>query len=106
MYTAKIENHNGILTLTGNESKWQVISITGLNPAPAQVNLTDIASLDGAKFNSSKLATRNIVITIRLNGDVESNRLFLYRYFSSKDNVTFYYKNSHLDTFKIGRAHV
>lgn len=98
MYTAKIQNANGnILTLTGNEPNFQVVSITGLNPPPAQVNTTSIAGLDGAKFNSAKLNTRNIVITLRLNGNVENNRQLLYMYFRTKEKCTFYYSNNNLD---------
>ena len=98
MYTAKIQNSNGnILTLTGNEPQWQVVSITGLNPPKAQVNTTSIAGLDGAKLNSTKLETRNIVIMLKLNGNVESNRLLMYMYFRTKDTCTFYYQNQTLD---------
>lgn len=94
MYTAKIENVNGeVMLLTNKESKYQVISITGLNPPKAQINTTPIVGLDGAKFNSSKLETRNIVITIRLNGDVETNRQALYNFFVTKKWCRFYYTN-------------
>lgn len=100
MYTAKIENSNGeILTLTQNEPKWQIVSITGLDQPPAQVNLTSIAGLDGSKFNSAKLDTRNLVITLKLNGEVEKNRLELYRFFRTKDICTFYYKTASLDVY-------
>lgn len=94
MYTAKIENVNGeVMLLTNKESKYQVISITGLNPPKAQINTTPIVGLDGAKFNSSKLETRNIVITIRLDGDVETNRQALYNFFVTKKWCRFYYTN-------------
>lgn len=94
MYTAKIENVNGeVMLLTNKESKYQVISITGLNPPKAQINTTPIVGLDGAKFNSSKLETRNIVITIRLNCDVETNRQALYNFFVTKKWCRFYYTN-------------
>lgn len=98
MYTAKIENSSGeILTLTGNEPVYQVIDITGLNPPNAQINTSTIVGLDGAIFNSSKLETRNIVLTIKINGDVETNRLRLYGLFRTKEKCTFYYSNSSLD---------
>ena len=98
MFTAKIENSSGdILTLTGNEPVYQVIKITGLNPPKAQINTTSIVGLDGARFNSAKLDTRNIVLTVRINGDVETNRLNLYRYFRTKEPCTFYYANDTLD---------
>ena len=98
MYTAQIENSGGeVLTLTQNEANWQIISITGLNPPSAQVNTVNIAGLDGAKFNSSKLNTRNIVIMLKINGDVEENRQLLYRYFRTKEQCTFYYSNNNRD---------
>ena len=98
MYTAKIENSNGdLLTLTGQEAVFQVINIAGLNPPAAQINTTTIVGLDGAVFNSSKLQTRNLVLTIKINGYVETNRLLLYSYFKTKDKCTFYYTNNSLD---------
>ena len=98
MFTAKIENSSGdMLTLTGNEPVYQVIKITGLNPPHAQINTTSIVGLDGARFNSAKLDTRNIVLTVKINGDVEANRLNLYCYFRTKEPCTFYYANDTLD---------
>ena len=98
MYTAKIENSGGeVLTLTWAESKWQVFDITGLDPPAAQINLTNLAGLDGARLNSTKLGTRNIVISIKINGDVEGNRLDLYRFFRTKEACTFYFTNGRRD---------
>lgn len=98
MYEARIENKNGsVYVLTGNESIYQVINIVGLNPPNAQINTTSIVGLDGAKFNSSKLETRNIVLTIKINGDIETNRLNLYNYFRTKEWCKFYYTNNSLN---------
>ena len=98
MFEAKIENSSGnVLTLTGNEPVYQVTSITGLNPPNAQINTTTIVGLDGAVFNSSKLEIRNLVLTIKINGNVEQNRLQLYNYFKTKDWCKFYYSNDSLD---------
>lgn len=100
MYTAKIENVKGdVIKLTGNESQYQVISIIGLNPPNAQINTTAGANLDGASFNSSRLETRNIVITIKLNGDVEANRNYLYKFFPTKQWCKFYYTNELRDVY-------
>lgn len=98
MFEAKIENSSGnVLTLTGNEPVYQLINITGLNPPNAQINTTTIVGLDGAVFNSSKLQTRNLVLTIKINGNIEQNRLLLYSYFKTKDWCKFYYSNNTLD---------
>lgn len=98
MFTAKIANSKGqVLMLTGNEPVYQIIDITGLNPPTAQVNTATIVGLDGAVFNSSKLDTRNIVITLKINGNAEANRKNLYKFFRTKDKCTFFYKNNEYD---------
>lgn len=100
MFICKVENtRNNILTLTQNEDNFQVLKITGLNPPKAQINTTKMATLDGKKFNSSTLNERNIVITVKLNGDVEKNRIRLYSFFRPKEWCKFYYKNSSRDVF-------
>lgn len=100
MFEAKIENAKGrVLTLTQDESNYQVVSITGLNPPNAQINTSTIAGLDGARYNSAKLETRQIVITLKINGDIETNRQQLYTYFSTKDWCKFYYKNANRDVY-------
>lgn len=103
MYTLKVENKRGeILTLTHNEKEYQIVSIDGLNPVPAMLQMSSVVGMDGTKFVSSKLNTRNIVITIRLNGDVERNRLQLYHYFKSKQYCKIYYKTETRDVFAEG----
>ena len=100
MFTCKIENSDGaVYVLTGDEPVYQVIKIEGLNPPKAQINTTTIVGLDGAMFNSSKLESRNIVLTIRINGDVETNRQNLYQYFRTKEACTFYYTNQNRDVY-------
>ena len=94
MYSLLIETTNKTqFELTHRESDYQIISITGLNPPQAQLNMGNVAGMDGSLFNSSKLQTRNIVITVRLNGDVEKNRLKLYDYFRTKEYCKIYYRN-------------
>ena len=98
MYTAKIENKNGdLLILTGDEAVYQITGIQGLNPPPAQINVTTVVGLDGARYNSARLQTRNIVLTIKINGNAEQNRLRLYRYFRTKEWCVFYYRNGSVD---------
>lgn len=100
MFVAQIENSkNEILRLTQAESDFQVVSILGLNPPKAQINTARVAGLDGSKFNSAKLEERNVVITLKLNGDIEKNRLRLNTYFNTKEWCKFYYKNGSRDVY-------
>lgn len=98
MYEAKIENSSGeILPLTGDEKRWQLFDVGGLDPPKATVNLTNLAGMDGALFNSAMVNTRNLVISLKITGDIEANRLELYRFFRPKHACTFYFKNKRRD---------
>lgn len=94
MFTLKVETSTGnIITLTQDESNYQVYEIDGLNPPEAQINTSSMAGVDGSKFNSAVLQERNIVLYIKIRGDVEANRLKLYQYFRTKEYCKLYYKN-------------
>lgn len=103
MYSVSVENKDGnVLVLTGVEEKWQVISILGLAPAKAIVNTTNIAGMDGGVINSTKLETRNIVITLQITGDVETSRQELEDYFRTKQWCKFYYRNTNRNVYADG----
>lgn len=98
MYVLKIENAKGdVLQLTQNEANYQIIKISGLNPPPAVINNSSVAGMDGSKFNSARLQERNIVITVKINGDVERNRLNLYKYLGTKQKCKIFYTNARRD---------
>lgn len=71
-------------------SGFAILSIDGLGPAKADVNITNIASNDGALFNSSRLNSRNIVIKFRFfpSPTIEDTRLLSYKMFPVKRQVT------------------
>ena len=103
MYRLSAENEYGDdVVLTGNEKRWQIISVEGLNPPKANVNVSSVAGMDGGVFNSSRLDVRNLVITLKLNGNVEQNRLDLYRVFKSKRYVKVSYSNDSLSVYAEG----
>lgn len=100
MFKARLETSRGnTITLTGRESEYQILSITGLNPPSAHLNTSNVAGMDGALYNSARLNTRNIVITVKINGDVEENRQNLYNYCLTKEKVRFYFKNNNRDVY-------
>ena len=100
MFTLKIENENGdILTLTQDESRYQVIEVDGLNPPKATITSSEVVGKDGSQFQSSKLEDRNLVLTVKINGNVEANRLNLYRYIKSKRWHRIYYTNGSRDVY-------
>lgn len=100
MFELKFENEKGeVITLSGAEDRYQIIAIEGLNPPNAYIHRSVIAGMDGSKYMSAKLEERNIVLTVRINGDVERNRLNLYNYFRTKHYSKMYYKNGQMDVY-------
>lgn len=100
MYTLKFENERGdLITLTGAEGMYQIIRIDGLNPPDAILHRSEVAGMDGTKYMSAKLEEREIVLTVKINGEVEKNRLNLYNYFKSKHYSKMYYSNGSRDVY-------
>ena len=79
-------------------------SITGLGPAKATLNRTNLATTDGSLFNSSKLEERNIQMKIRFveAKTIEDVRLLTYRYFPIKRKIIFSIQTDHRDARVIG----
>ncbi|HIZ16864.1 MAG TPA: phage tail family protein, partial [Firmicutes bacterium] len=80
------------MTLTGNKN-YVIRSIDGLTPPFATVNSSVVAMVDGAIYNSARVETRNIIITISPLIPVEANRNALYKYFPIKKKIRLYYEN-------------
>lgn len=100
MFTLKVENKSGqVLKLTQDESNYQVIGIDGLEPPKSNIFTNPIANMQGEKFKSSKLEMRNVVLTVKVNGDAEQNRLNLYSYFGTGKWCKIFYKNGLRDVY-------
>ena len=77
------------MVLTDPESAGVIISnIDGLGAEEASIFTTDLASIDGALFNSARLPKRSINLTVipiaTRNGTIEDHRLEMYKYFPIK----------------------
>lgn len=99
MYSLKVENDRGdVLELTNNQ-KYTVYKIQGLNPPQATINSSVNTTTDGSNINSVRLENRNIVIYTTIEGNIEENRINLYRYFPVKKNVKLYFSNGARDIY-------
>lgn len=88
MLSLAIVNSEQLRTaITGDDNVFQLLSVTGLDPVRALLNMANIYGVDGTKFVSSKLNNRNIVIMAQVNGNVETNRQLLYRRLPPKEPV-------------------
>lgn len=72
------------------ESGFAVIDVTGLGPGKADINYTETSVNDGALFNSSRIPSRNIVISLKYlwKNTIEDARQLSYKYFPIKRKVT------------------
>lgn len=94
MYSLEVMNEQGVsLKLTQNESRYQIVKVEGLTPPASEIFTAPIATTNGEKFKHSRIEMRNIVITIKLNGAVEQNRIALYDFFTSSRKVKLTYRN-------------
>lgn len=66
-----------------------VKKIEGLGPANASINTTEVATMDGAFYNSARAQTRNIVITLGMMfvPTIEDARQKTYKYFPVKKRI-------------------
>lgn len=89
MLSVIIENEKGKQLKLTNEVKFSVYSVTGLEPPAATLSFTDNIG-DGSQFQHQRVAKRNVVIEMQINGDVESNRLELYNYVQTGRYIKIY----------------
>ena len=98
MLQLKIENEYGeVLDFAKNNDIF--VKVAGLTPSGATINTSKIATKDGTKFNSSTLNERNITLTIFPQGNVEKNRINLYRYIRLGAYIKLYLKNGSRDVW-------
>lgn len=73
------------------KSGFLIQEIAGLGPCQATINSTELATMDGALFNSSRVGSRNIVLTLKFLEflTIEQARLRSYKFFPIKQRLTF-----------------
>lgn len=99
MFTiAAQNNYNERYNLSGNDD-FDIINVTGVTPAGATINMDNLATADGQLFNSSKVGTRNIVITICYRRDPERVRNWFYKIFKPKQEVRIFYSTEIKDVY-------
>lgn len=99
MFSVRLENKAGQSLSFGMGSPFQIIDMSGLNPPPATINTSEVAMIDGAIFNSSKLQMRTLNVAFAITGDTARNRVAVYDVLKSKQPVRFYYKGEVRDVY-------
>ncbi len=94
MFSLSIKNEKDSFLKLTSSADYDVINIDGLSPVSNVLSMQDLSGYDGALYSGSRIGTRNIVITIVIHKNIEVNRIALYKFFKSKENIRIYYKNS------------
>lgn len=89
------------LTLTQLHSAYTV-TYSGFGPVAAEVATSSRGTANGSKINSARRGGRNIVLYVRIHGNVEENRIRLYRFFTPGHMVKLYYRNGSRDVYAEG----
>lgn len=93
MFTLSVKNAAGTTyELTHDPDRYFVIDVDGLAPMPITLGMSE-GNFDGALLTSARAATRNIVITLVLNGDIETNRQRVYKIFPLKKACMIFFAN-------------
>lgn len=92
MFELILENASGDQLNFAQNNAFTVTEITGLNPPPATINTSQIALIDGAKFNSSKLQMRTIDVAFAIEYNAAANRIEVFKVLKSKQYVKLTYK--------------
>lgn len=89
------------LTLTQLHSAYTV-TYSGFGPVAAEIAASSRGTANGSKINSARRGGRNIVLNVRIHGNVEANRIRLYRFFTPGHTVKLYYRNGTRDVYTEG----
>ena len=93
MFELKLENESGNIVNISDGVNYEVLSISGLNPPSASLFMAKSPNRKGAKHNGSTLNERNIIIKIKILGDIEVNRNALYSWVDTEQYIKVYYRN-------------
>lgn len=93
MFGLRLENESANIVDINDGVRYVVLNVSGLNPPSASIFTSKSSNRKGSKYNGSTLNERNIVITIKILGDVEKNRNALYAWVDSEQYTKIYYQN-------------
>lgn len=99
MFELILENANGDQLSFAQNSPFTISDIEGLNPPDATINLSELALIDGAKYNSAKLNVRTLNIAFAIEYEAAKNRIEVYKVLKSKQYVKMYYNGSYRQVY-------
>lgn len=100
----KLTNSRGeSVTLSKIIQGYRIKEISGLNPADAEVALTEYALSNGSKVTNKRIPKRNIVIDFYItNPQAEKAKLRLYELLHTGDTIRFDYTTANISAYAEG----
>jgi predicted phage tail component-like protein len=94
VFSLWVQNDRGdTYELTHQQDKFIVSEVDGLGYPVNNLNISPAVNVDGGRYNSAHLNTRNIVITVHFVGyNIETRRHELYKMLPAKSKVKVMYK--------------
>jgi hypothetical protein len=99
MFELKIENASGNIVDLNDGERFEVLSVSGLNPPSASIFTAKSPNRKGLKYNGSTLNERVVVIEVKLHGDIERSRNALYDWTDPEQYAKIYYRNDAKNVF-------
>lgn len=93
MFDLLLENDKANTVDINDGINYLVTHISGLNPPSASLFTSKSPNRKGSKYNGSTLDERNVVITIKILGNIEANRNALYDWVDTEQYVKIRYRN-------------
>jgi hypothetical protein len=71
------------------KSGFLILNVDGVGPGKATINFTEMSAIDGSLYNSARLPSRNIVLSLKLlpKPTVEDTRQLSYKFFPIKKRI-------------------
>lgn len=106
MFNLTFENERGdtlaLSPASDMSTPYAIVDIDGINPPKATINTSQLALIDGAKFNSAKLEMRTINVAFVIQDDAAANRVNVYKVLKTKHPVSVGYKSETRDVYISG----
>lgn len=93
MFSIMLENESGNIVDINDGIHYVVTAVSGLNPPSASLFTSKSPNRKGSKYNGSTLDERNIVIELKILGDIEVNRNALYEWIDTEQYCKVRYAN-------------
>lgn len=93
MYNLTLTNESGAQLTFGMGGAYTISEIDGLSSPEATINTSEVALMDGQRYDSAKVSMRTLNIAFAIEYDAEQKRLDVYNVLRIKKPIHVHYKS-------------